>query len=432
MLFKNVKLGTPKGIEEADILVEEGKVVKISKEISTIGKSTLDSSEFLVIPGAIDGHTHFNSRFLGAKEVIPTADDYLSGSEVALSGGITTYLNFIEGDSTQMKEEVELASSTSKADFGFHLIVRGSTKKEDIEKAFSMNIRSFKIFMAYKNMMSSDSEIISIAEEVKRLGGVLAVHAENGDIIEYLKQRFNGKDALFHAMSRPPEVEEEAVNRFSVISYFTNVKSYVVHISSPNSLKIIDEWSRKGGKIKAETCPHYLVFDESMYKRNDGFRFIMSPPLRSKEARLELIRSLNKVYSVGSDYAGYLSKYKDSPSSYSEVPNGVASTEFLVPTIYSLAFRGFIDLSQAVKITSTNPAELYGLERKGLEEGKDADLVFLKREKYKVKQWHGRMDHSIYEGVEYDAKVYRTYLRGELVYEEGEIKGSKGTQSPRI
>ena len=432
MLIRNARLATPQGIYEVDILVEQGKISKIGKDIQTVGNQTVDASEYLVIPAAIDGHTHFHSRFLGAKEPIPTADDYSSGSEVALAGGITTYVNFIE--TSNMKEEIDLAKSTSKADFSFHLIVKNQKDIETIDEAFKLGVRSVKVFMAYRgSMMLSDDEIISAAEKVKKLNGVLAVHAENGDIIEYLRSKYGDKkEAIYHAITRPIETEEEAVNRFSAITYFTGVKSYVVHVSSPNSLDIIDNWRVKGNNIWAETCPHYLVFDTSFYERKDGYRFIMSPPLRDKEYVLSLLKKLEKVYTIGSDYSGYLSKYKDEVESYAEVPNGVASTEFLVPTVYTLALRGYTTIEHAVEMTSVNPAKLYGMVDKGFGIGKDADLVFLKKEKYRVKDWHGKMDHSIYEGVEFDVKVYKTYLRGELVYEDGEIKGGKGLQVNRI
>lgn len=158
----------------------------------------------------------------------------------------------------------------------------------------------------------------------------------------------------------------------------------------------------------------------------------MSPPLRSEEERKEMVLRLNEFYTVGSDYSGFLSKYKDEPSSYRDVPNGVASTEFMLVTVASLMFQGYLDPGLLVSLTSANAIRLYGILNKGLEEGKDADLVVLKREDWKVKDWHGKMDHSIYEGVQFSAKVERTYLRGELVYEDGDIKGGKGRMLRRI
>jgi len=172
------------------------------------------------------------------------------------------------------------------------------------------------------------------------------------------------------------------------------------------------------------------MFDESYYNRPDGKRFIMSPPLRSKEMRKELVDNLKNIFTLGSDYSGYMSVYKDKALSYIEVPNGVASTEFLVPTIMSLMFDGFISPEHVAEITSEDQIKLYGIKNKGFSVGSDADFALIKKEEWIIKDWHGKMDHSIYEGVKFKVKVIRTYLKGELAFEE-DVKGSKGEMLKR-
>ncbi len=430
MIFKNARVITPNGIIETDFLVENGKIKEIKKDLVPKDK-VVDLSEYYVLPSVIDGHTHFNSRFLGAREVIPTADDYKSGSEVALAGGITSFINFIdpakEDPVGSARNEIDKASSQSMVDYSFHLIVKYGDHIKYLDDIFKLGVKSVKVFMAYKGSMQLDDEnIMKAMRKVKELGGVIAIHAENGDVIDELQKEYGDKDeAIYHALTRPSEVEEEAVNRVSMIAYLTKARAYIVHVSSPNSLKIIESWRKKGAEIYAETCPHYLVFDESYYYRPDGKRFIMSPPLRSKEMRKELVDNLNKIFTLGSDYSGYMSVYKDKALSYIEVPNGVASTEFLVPTIMSLMFDGFISPEHVAEITSENQIKLYGIKGKGFSVGSDADFALIKREEWVVKDWHGKMDHSIYEGIRFKAKVARTYIRGELAFDE-DIKGSKG------
>ncbi|MCI2415603.1 MAG: amidohydrolase family protein [Candidatus Aramenus sp.] len=429
MIFKGAKLITKDGVTEAEVKVEAGKIAKIAKDVPAVGDEVEDLSGLYLTYGAIDGHTHFNSRFLGAKEPIPTADDYKTGSEVALAGGITSFINFFESSGNPvlfLSEEVANASVNSMADFSFHFIVKREEEIKRIRDVFAMGTKSVKVFMAYDNMRLSDLNILRVMEEVKALGGVVAVHAENGDVIDYLQQKYESEDPIYHAKTRPTESEVEAVNRFATLAYLTKVKSYVVHVSSPRSLDVINEWRKRGAEIYAETCPHYLTFNETAYLRKDGKRFIMSPPLRSEEERKDIVKRLKEFYTVGSDYSGYLSKYKDESKSYKDVPNGVASTEFLVPVLASLMAEGYIDPQAFHALTSGNAVKLYNLKEKGLEEGKDADFVAIKLEEWVVKEWHGRMDHSIYDGVKFKAKVARTYLRGELVYEEGDVKGGRG------
>ncbi|BFH74051.1 amidohydrolase family protein [Sulfurisphaera javensis] len=428
MIFKNARVITPQGIIETDFEVEEGKIVKIKKEITGDGK---DLSGYYILPSVIDGHTHFNSRYLGSKEIIPTADDYKSGSEVALAGGVTTVINFIDplnrGVIEAVKEEIEKAKTTAGFDFSFHLIVKRKEQINYLDEVFKLGVKSVKMFMAYKGSMQADDETIYLTmRKVKELGGTVAIHAENGDVIEALQEEYKDKkEAIYHAITRPIEVEEEAVNRASMLAYLTGVKAYIVHISSPTSLDIINFWRKKGANIYGETCPHYLIFDESYYERPDGYRFIMSPPLRKKEMREELVRKINMVDTLGSDYSGFMSVYKDKALSYIEVPNGVSSTEFLVPTIISFMFQGLITPENVAKITSENQIKLYNIKEKGFKVGSDADFAVIKREEWQVKDWHGKMDYSIYEGVKFNARVVQTYLRGELVFDE-DYKGSKG------
>lgn len=435
MIIKNARVITTQGILDTDIRIENGKISEIRKNIVNLGEEVIDLSGYYILPSVVDGHTHFNSRYLGAREVIPTADDYRSGSEVALAGGITSFINFIDPVEDPVRssvEEIEKAKSQSMVDFSFHLIVKKGEHIKYLDEVFKLGVKSVKVFTAYKGTMQLDDEnIFKVMKKVKQLNGVVAVHAENGDVIDELQKEYGERpEAIYHALSRPPEVEEEAVYRISAMAYLTKAKVYIVHTSSPNSVKIVNEWRKRGAEIYSETCPHYLVFDESYYERPDGKRFIMSPPLRSKELRLELINNLNLVSTLGSDYAGYMSQYKDKALSYLEVPNGVASTEFLVPTIMTLMFKNYITPQKVAEITSENPIKLYNLKDKGFKVGADADFAVIKRETWRVKDWHGRMDHSIYEGVEFDAKVVKTFLRGELVFDE-DVKGGKGVMLSR-
>jgi len=435
MIIKNARVITTQGILDTDIRIENGKISEIRKNIVNLGEEVIDLSGYYILPSVVDGHTHFNSRYLGAREVIPTADDYRSGSEVALAGGITSFINFIDPVEDPVRssvEEIEKAKLQSMVDFSFHLIVKKGEHIKYLDEVFKLGVKSVKVFTAYKGTMQLDDEnIFKVMKKVKQLNGVVAVHAENGDVIDELQKEYGERpEAIYHALSRPPEVEEETVYRISAMAYLTKAKVYIVHTSSPNSVKIVNEWRKRGAEIYSETCPHYLVFDESYYERPDGKRFIMSPPLRSKELRLELINNLNLVSTLGSDYAGYMSQYKDKALSYLEVPNGVASTEFLVPTIITLMFKNYIAPQKVAEITSENPIKLYNLKDKGFKVGADADFAVIKRETWRVKDWHGRMDHSIYEGVEFDAKVVKTFLRGELVFDE-DVKGGKGVMLSR-
>lgn len=228
MIFKNARVITPKGIIETDFEVEEGKIKKIKKDIVGEGK---DLSGYYVLPSVIDGHTHFNSRYLGAKEIIPTADDYKSGSEITLAGGITSIINFIDPLNREVteavKDEIEKAKSTAGIDYSFHLIIKRKDQINYLPEIIKMGIKSIKMFMAYKGSMQVDDETIYLVmKKAKELGVTVAIHAENGDVIEVLQNEYKDKkDAIYHALTRPVEVEEEAVNRASMLAYLTGAKT---------------------------------------------------------------------------------------------------------------------------------------------------------------------------------------------------------------
>jgi len=443
LIIKNGKLVSAYGIFQSDLGVQDGKIVSISRSLETAADKVIDASGKLVLPGLIDGHTHMEMPFMGTT----TADDFESGTAAAACGGVTTIVDFVVPAKGQtLLEAVEIwrkkADPKVSIDYALHLIIRdlNPTILSEIGKAVSYGITGFKLFMTYKKegLWMDDGSIYTVMKEATKHGALVGLHCENADLIERYNAQFlaEGKtSAEYHAHSRPPLVEAEAVQRGIALATLAEANMYVVHMSTALACETVKAATARGLPLFAETCPHYLMFTDEMYLKPNGRNYIMSPPLRKEEDKQRLWQGLQEgsVQTVASDHACFNSQQKDmGKDDYTKVPNGVAGTEIILPILYSEGVRkGILSLDRLVKVTAYNPAKAFGLfPRKGqLAIGSDADLVVLDPQK-KVRlsrdNLHSKLDHSIYEDVTVTGYPVVTVARGEVVYEDGKFTGKKG------
>jgi dihydropyrimidinase len=292
--------------------------------------------------------------------------------------------------------------------------------------------------MVYKKegMMVDDGTLIKILLKAAENGAITNIHAENPDVIDlrieqYLKE---GKtSAWYHYMSRPEFVEAEADKRAVHWAKSVNAPLYIVHMADKEGLESAIEAKMQGHDIYVETCPQYLEFTSEVYKREDGRNFVCSPPIKGEESRQALWAAIQNgmIDTVATDHCPFQSYEKDwGKDDFTKIPNGCAGVENLYPYMLSAANQGLISFNRAVELCSANPAKIFGCTTKGsLNAGKDADIVIYDKDKdftISIDNMHSDYDHTIWEGISLKGYPVQTYVRGNLVYDNGDFVGSKG------
>jgi dihydropyrimidinase len=443
-IIRGGTVATANGEQQADLFLDHGIIVGIATDqVNGSAKREIDARGLLVMPGLIDPHVHFQMPFMGTE----TRHDFFNGTVAAAFGGVTTIIDFAfqERGGTALdavRARQALADGRACIDYSFHAIFTDVNHEtpHQLEELVEAGIATWKVFMAYRRMgiMVDDGGLLALLEASSRLPCVGIVHAENASIIEFLIDRFlaEGKtSARYHALSRPTLAEAEAVGRAARLAGAAQNPLYIFHVSSADALAEIRAARGRGWPIYAETCPHYLCLDASLYERPDGYNWCMSPPLRAQADRDALWQALadGTISVVSTDDASFDAESKRRGSeSFDKIPNGIPGVESRLSLLYSEGVaKGRIDLPRLVALTATNPARLVGLyPRKGqIAVGADADLVLLdptRRATLSVETSRMRTGWHPYEGMEVTGVPMMTIAAGQVIAEEGEFKGRMG------
>lgn len=442
-LIKNGRIITASDDYVADILIEDETIKAIGRDMAIQVDQLIDASGMLVMPGGIDPHVHLEMPFMGTF----SSDTYETGTRAALHGGTTTVIDFIlqkQGNSLRaaLDEWSGRATGNAVGDYSFHMAVTdfNDSTKGEIKEMIDEGITSFKTFMAYKGaLMIDDRQMIGLMEEVKAQGGMVTVHATNGDMIDYLvqKHREEGKTApLYHYLSQPEVTEAEASERFADMTNYTGCPGYIVHMTCEGALNAVRNATRRNQKVFVETCIQYLVLDASLYEQDfDGAKWVMSPPLREKKDQATLWAGINQglVQVVATDHCPFTWEQKQmGKDDFSKIPNGHPAIEHRMELLFSEGVnKGKISLNKYVEVTSTNAAKIFGMfPKKGtIGVGADADLVILSpNEKHTVSasSHHMNTDYSGYEGWELTGKVKTVFLRGKVAIDDNKCLVEKG------
>ncbi|MES2410662.1 MAG: dihydropyrimidinase [Bacteroidota bacterium] len=444
ILIKNGRIITATDDYVADIFIEGETISSIGKNLNVTADTTIDASGKLVMPGGIDPHVHLDMPFMGTY----SSDNYETGTRAALYGGTTTVIDFIlqtQGKSLKsaLAEWKGRSDNNAVGDYSFHMAVtdfNDETKKEIQHFIEQEGITSFKTFMAYKGaLMIDDRQMIGLMEEVKKHGGLINVHATNGDMIDYLiqKHKEEGKlSPLYHYLSQPEVTEAEASERFVDMINYTGCPGYIVHMTCEGALNAVRNATRRNQNLFVETCIQYLILDASLYEQNfEGAKWVMSPPLREKKDQETLWAGLNQglVQVVATDHCPFMWEQKlMGKDDFSKIPNGHPAIENRMELLFSEGVnKGRITLNKYVEVASTNAAKIFGMfPKKGtIAVGSDADIVlFDANEKHTLsaKTHHMNVDYSGYEGWELKGKVKTVLLRGQVVIDNNECKVQKG------
>lgn len=426
----------------ADVAVDGGKIVAIGRDLAVNAEKVVDATGKLVLPGALDAHTHMAMPFGGTV----SADSYLAGTRAAVCGGVTTIFDY----PVQHKGETILGLIGSKkdvlekeacCDYAFHCCITDLNDGEildEMEQAVEEGITSFKCFLVYKKegMMVDDGMLARLLLRAKELGAMINVHAENPDLIDLRTEQYlkEGKtSAWYHYMSRPEFVEAEADKRVVHWASHLNTPVYIVHMADKEGLEACIKAKSEGHPILIETCPQYLEFTCDVYKREDGRNFVCSPPMKGQESQDALWTAIQSgmIDTVATDHCPFQSYEKDwGKDDFTKIPNGCAGVENLYPYMLDAANSGKITFERAVELCSTNVAKIFGCENKGaIAVGKDADIVIYDKDKdftISVSNMHSDYDHTIWEGKKLHGYPVQTYLRGKLVYDNGDFVGTPG------
>jgi len=438
LLIRNGTIVTATDQYHADVLVEDEKISAIAATLNVGADRVIDAEGCYLFPGGIDAHTHMELPFMGTH----ASDSFHSGTLAGLHGGTTTIIDFAiqtQGDSLEsaIGEWHRKADGHAAGDYAFHCAVTdfNENTRQEIPRVINEHgINSFKTFMAYKGaLMVDDRQMFELMKELVKHGGIITTHAENGDMVDHLVQKFlaEGKtEPRYHVLSRPPICEAEASGRVIDLAYQAECPLYIVHMTCEESLARVKAATLRHQKVHAETCVQYLLLDDSLYFQEgfEGAKVVMSPPLRKPKDQEALWAAINQnlVQHVATDHCPFCSDQKEMGiDNFSKIPNGAPGIEHRVELMYSEGVhQGRISLNKFVEVTSTLAAKIFGLfPRKGtIAVGSDADIIVFDPERkhtISADTHHMRVDYSAYEGWEVQGKCRTTILRGTVAVDDG-------------
>lgn len=442
-IIKGGTIVTSSEMYQADVEVEDGIIKSIGCDLDTAGKEVVDASGMYVLPGAIDLHTHMSDPFGGTV----SSDSELTGSRAAACGGVTTMFDFAKqkhGEHLQSAIDRKIGQYEGNAciDYTLHVIVTDLLDKDSALSEFSdvvkNGVNTFKCYSVYRKegIMMEDFQLPKIMTAAHAAGGMMTLHAENSGLVDFLTEKFvrEGKtSSWYHYLSRPEYVSAEADKRAILMAKNLHTPLYIVHMSDREGLEEASKARHEGYPIYIETCPQYLEYNCEVYKRPDAVDFVCSPPMKGEESRQALWRGLRAgdIDTVATDHCPFTKAEKNwGKDDFTKTPNGCGGIENRYPYMLSAANNGKITFEKAVQVCAENPARIFGLKEKGsITVGKDADIVIYDPEKEVTADrttQHTACDHTIWDGYHYKGYPVQTYLRGTLIYDNGNFIGKPG------
>lgn len=449
-LFKGGTVVSGEGMKQLDILVKGEKILAVGEDLEFRDAEIEDVSGKYLFPGFIDAHTHMA---LEVSNTI-TADKFDTGTKAEIAGGTTCIVDFAtQNKGESLKEALDnwhkKADGQSSCDYAFHLAISDWNEEvsEELAGVIADGISSFKLYMTYDNMIVDDKTMYEILTRLKELGGIAGVHCENSGIIaarldEVLKKKGNRLDTADYPGTRPPAAEAEAINRLLKIAKCVDTPVIVVHLSSAEGYREIQRARDEGQTVYVETCPQYLVMDESRYFLPDGEgrKYMIAPPLRRKKNQQVLWEALSegRIQTICTDHCSFDTAQKNmGAEDFAKTPCGMPGGEERPALICQFGVNeGRITLEQMCKYLSENPAKLYRMyPQKGtLSPGSDADIVVWNPEtEWTISKEHQQtnIDYCPMEGTRIKGRAEKVFLRGRLAAADGEIIEEKTGQYVR-
>jgi dihydropyrimidinase len=436
---------TAEKTRRVDIGVRGQKIVVLGRGLARKAPqaSVIDATDCYVIPGGIDAHVHLDLPVGGTV----TADDFASGTRMAACGGVTTVLDFVtpareEGLREALRARHAQAAGRACVDYGFHMSITNLERQaSEMRAVVAAGIPTFKQYMVYDALRSSDGEIYQALERLRDLGGRLMVHAESPEVLAMLVERHHRpalmrrRGAALHALSRPNVVEAEAVSRCLHWARATGGPLYFVHLSAAESVAVVRAAQADGADVLAETCAHYLVLDDRVFAEPDGHLYATSPQVKKPRDRRRLWSGLadGTLGVVSTDTCSFTRAQKNGwGGDWTQIPMGVPGSETLLPIVYTLGvLRRRLTLNEFVAVCCENPARVMGLyPRKGtVQVGSDADLAVIHPTRRRTVDWrtlHSNCDWSPYLGRRLAGFPRDVLCRGVALVRDGAFVGPAG------
>jgi dihydropyrimidinase len=431
----------------ADVYCEEGRIAAIGDDLQApAGARVVDAGGQYVMPGGIDPHTHMELPFMGTV----ASEDFYSGTAAGLAGGTTMIIDFVIPSPQQPLLDAYRQwrgwAQKSAADYSFHVAVTWWDETVHADMATLVRehgVNSFKHFMAYKNAIMADDEILLKSfTRALELGAIPTVHAENGELVYFLQQQLlaqglTGPEA--HPLSRPPAVEGEAANRAITIARVLGVPIYIVHVSCKQSLDAITRARDDGCRVFGECLAGHLLIDDSVYRSSDwtyAAGHVMSPPFRSKEHQDALWHGLQSgnLQTTATDHCCFCADQKAmGKSDFTRIPNGCAGIEDRMAVLWHAGVgSGRLTMNEFVRVTSSNAAQIFNVyPRKGsVSVGADADLVVWDpagTRTISARTHHQKIDFNVFEGMTVTGIPSHTVTGGHLAWADGKLDARRGT-----
>ena len=456
-LIKNGTLITASETYQADILIEDEKIAQIGVNLSHPNADIVDATGLWVLPGGIDAHVHLDLPMFGTV----SSDDHYTGMKAAAFGGTTTVIDFVPQDEGTLAENINRwrakADPKAAVDYGFHMNITRFDKDvaKEIFSLPDLGVTSVKVFTAYNGRLRlPDGEIFRVMRVAKAAGLLTLVHAENGDVIDILVEealQAGNTDPIFHAKTRPAWGTVEASLRAAALAAQAgDAPLYLVHMNTAGEVDQLQYAREHGLNMMGETCPQYLFFDESDLRREDGAKWICSPPMRTPADNARIWEGLEKgiIQVVSTDHCPFFYdgtqaiEYEGKPiaipgkelgkGDFTQIPNGLPGVGDRMPVLWTEAVgSGRLTPNQFVALHATNPARIFGLypQKGSLLPGADADIALWDPHKeltYGVDVAQHRTDYNLYEGWQLKGFPVMVFLRGQKIVDSENWYGKPG------
>ena len=439
-LFRGGSVVSGSEIKKEDVLTEGEVILDVGENLSDHEAEVVDVTGKYLFPGFIDSHTHMDLDVSGTV----TIDGFDTGTKAELAGGTTCIIDFAtqnKGESLEyaLQHWHDKADGKASCDYAFHLAISewNEAVSEELEGIIAKGIHSFKLYTTYDAMVVDDKSIYEILTRLKELGGIAGVHCENKGIIdarleETLRKNGDRKSVADYPGTRPALAEAEAVSRILKIAKCVDTPVVIVHLSSKEGYAEVERARAQGQTVYVETCPQYLVLDDSKYALadNEGKKYMIAPPLRKAKDQETLwkAREENKIQTIATDHCSFTEEQKNmGKEDFSKTPCGMPGAEERPALIYQYGVNaGRLSLTQMCGYLSENQAKLYHLyPKKGvIAPGSDADIVVWDPDAEWIMtagKQQSACDYCPMEGTKIKGRAVQVYLRGTLAAENGEI-----------
>jgi len=432
---------TADDLAQVDVGIVGDKIAALGQGLT--GQEVIDAEGKYVLPGLIDVHVHMQ---LPVGEQI-SADDFETGTIAAACGGTTTLIDFVTPQRGQslveaVSERRAQADGRVAVDYALHLTaVDAQTETLTALPALAtQGYTTLKLYTTYPALRVDDGELLTLLNGCRENGILPLIHAENDAAIAYLQRRFLSQGntaAIWHARSRPPLVEAEAVQRVLTLAALVGTPVYLVHLSTQDAIAAVRAARRRGQVVYAEVCIQHLLLSERAYDRPpfEAANFVLSPPLRASHHQRALWRALTRgeLNVVSTDHCPWTRAQRErGHNDFTRIPNGLPGVETRPLLLWETGVnRGRLSISHMVEVCATAPAQLMGLyPRKGtVAVNSDADLVIWNPDRLwtlHAHELHQHVDHCPYEGWHGRGAPEWVLLRGQVIVQEGRWVGHCG------